>query len=88
MMWGCHEGFRLPYPPPGSGRELAERVEGTTESVVDEIAALSDKERAEFYDLVFICECCDWWCSTDELNNEDRDLCDECTEEEGLNHGD
>lgn len=39
-------------------------------------------ERAA-YKLVFECDTCNWWCSTDELNNDTGDaLCDDCVDDE------
>lgn len=66
-------------------QELADRLIGTAENcnvheeLGEDIAILS-----AFDALAFECDGCGWWCGTDELNNDDgRDLCDQCNEEEG-----
>lgn len=68
--------------------EIADELIGTARSKHD---AMTQEEiddptlEAALNDLVFECDCCGWWASTDELHNlEDanRQLCDECHEEE------
>lgn len=44
--------------------------------------ALDRSDHSRIDDRVFLCDCCGWWCETEELNNEtSRDLCDQCVEE-------
>lgn len=66
-------------------QDLADRLIGTCdncdpcEELGDDIVAIE-----EFDQLCFECSECGWWCSTDELNNEDGDnRCDECFEGSG-----
>lgn len=65
--------------------EIAEELIGTAMSKHDRMTQeeINDSTlEAALNDLMFECDCCGWWCSTDELNNEDpsRELCDECDE--------
>lgn len=63
-------------------RDLADKLIGTCESAVIHEEMDTDAEIAEFDELAFLCEQCDWWCSTDELNNDGPiNLCDDCLNE-------
>lgn len=60
--------------------EAADELRGTAnnfdEVVGCEMTDMSKDWLAEFEELVFLCEICDWWCDTDELT--DNQACEEC----------
>lgn len=65
---------------------VAERLIGTcvdsVESVCEEVGVNPDDIAEELDNLMFCCDGCGWYCSTDELNNETGEqLCDECNED-------
>lgn len=60
---------------------LAEELVGSTHTLTeDERKLLDESNFAETFDgLVFECEACGWWCSTDELNDQSPfRRCDDC----------
>ena len=72
--------------PDDRAHEIADHLIGTCQSIHGEV---TDEEQddtvlmSELDELVFECEGCGWWCSTDELNNDGpRQLCDECNSED------
>lgn len=68
--------------------QIVQRLDGqcvvALEQAMEEAGVEETPENLERIDArVFCCEGCDWWCSTDELNNEtDKNLCDECAAED------
>lgn len=50
------------------------------EAELDELGVAREaKPSAAFDEIAFLCDVCGWYCSVDELNNEDGDeLCDDC----------
>ncbi len=72
----------LAHPPSTKIMALAERLVGTVGSVPlhEQIEDLSIEECRELDAIVFNCERCNWWCSTDELNDgpNDEQWCDQC----------
>lgn len=62
--------------------ELAERLEGTCESIGDEQDDWSTDELSAFDDLVFCCTGCGWWFEVGEaVDTNDGDQCTHCAEE-------
>lgn len=67
-------------------QELADDLIGTCQMCIPEEKLHGEGDLAAFDALAFECDQCGWWFSTDELHNEgERNLCDDCHEEE---HGD
>lgn len=71
--------------------QIAEELIGTARSKWD---AMTQQEiddptlEAALNDLMFECDCCGWWCSTEELNNNGEleafdEVCDECVRDGG-----
>ncbi len=63
-------------------QQIADELIGTAKSLHD---VMTDAEYEEgkllevVYGYCFECDCCGWWASTEELNNEgSEELCDEC----------
>lgn len=66
----------------GTTQSLEEVVNHVTQGRVESLDAVDVKTLAEIDEKVFCCEGCGWWCSTDELHNEDdQQLCDDCEED-------
>lgn len=67
-------------------QQIANDLIGTAQSLnsiatEDEIA--SNGLMSELYTLAFECDCCGWWASTDELNNDTgEELCECCVHED------
>jgi hypothetical protein len=73
------------HPPSYKVQQLAAALLGTTGGTTldEQIEELTTEECEEFDDIVFNCERCNWWCSTEELNDETgMQLCDDCQAEE------
>jgi hypothetical protein len=67
-------------------QELADDLIGTANFCTPDEELHGEGDLQEFDMLAFECDCCGWWCSADELNNEgERNLCDDCHTDE---HGD
>lgn len=71
--------------PEDRAHVIADGLIGTCLSIHAEV---SDEElddiqlMSELDEIIFECEGCGWWCSTDELNNGGaRNLCNDCEEE-------
>lgn len=63
--------------------QCARSLEDCLEEMGVDYLALDPADHAAIDERVFCCEGCAWWCEAEELNNEtDRNLCDECNEEE------
>ena len=66
----------------GRAEEIADDLIGTARSLHDAAtdAEMDDyKLLEELYGLAFECDCCGWWASTEELNDDSgEELCDEC----------
>lgn len=53
------------------------------EQACEELGINPDDIADELDNLVFCCDECGWYCSTEELNNEtDQNLCDDCNDDE------
>jgi len=53
---------------------------GTASTLTEEQRDAIENDIDTFDQLLFVCDGCSWWCSTDELNNlTDENLCDDCT---------
>ncbi len=64
--------------------EIANKLIGTASNdFLDERDAFTKEQAEEFDSIVFCCDQCGWWFSTDELNYDDTGsmICDECSEE-------
>lgn len=72
-------------------QDIADQLIGTCRSKHD---AMTQEEiddptlEAALNDLMFECDCCGWWASTEELNNDGElagydEACDECVAGEG-----
>lgn len=63
---------------------LAEHLIGTCSNFpIPQEVFQSEADLMAFDALAFVCDCCGWWCSTDELNNEtSRDFCDQCKDDD------
>lgn len=68
-------------------QEVADQIIGTAR-MIDEVASQAEIDDPEFMSelqlLAFECDCCGWWHSTEELNNDEGqeydEMCDECTD--------
>lgn len=62
--------------------DIADDLIGTCQTAPEAMRE-DDAVEALVLDIVFECERCGWWCSTDELHNEDgREFCEECHNDE------
>lgn len=63
--------------------EVAAYLEGSAQSL-DDVATEAERADTKFLlsldEQVFCCDCCGWWCNTDE-RGEEGDICIECEEE-------
>jgi hypothetical protein len=59
--------------------DFAEKLQGTCNSLGDEMVDWTDAELEEFDNLVFECEVCGWWCETSEMApDENVIMCEGC----------
>lgn len=66
-----------------SPEALADELVGTCATCVVEERLATQADVEAFDNLAFLCECCGWWCATEELHNEGaQNLCEDCNEDE------
>lgn len=67
---------------------VVERLRGQCiidmEQALEEVGQTLTPENEQLLEArVFLCDECGWWCDVEELNNEtDRNMCDDCSEDD------
>lgn len=71
---------RHAHPPSQKIIKLCDSKIGTANTNDEFLTELTLEECKELDDRMFSCQCCDWWCSTDELNEgpAGEQWCDDC----------